>query len=187
MKRFASILLLAILCFNWFGYQLLTRLLENQANTQLEARLDQDDYDESLLIEMRVDLTMPYQTSSSEFERIDGEIEINGIHYKYVKRKVEDGQLVLLCLPNEGKMRLQSARDDFYRLVNDLQHQTQNKKSESTHAVSFNIGTEYCQEKNEWSMAPVTNLRLPYSSGNASFKTAAHQLIPEQPPEIAVA
>lgn len=185
MKRIASILLLGILCFNWFGYRLLSDILQQQANKALETRLDQHHYDESQLLEMRVPLAMPYQSDWSGFERCDGEIEINGIHYKYVKRKVENGQLVLLCLPNETKMRLQSARDDFYKLVNDLRHPSSNKKSDSGHSFS-SITTEYSPEKNNWSLAGITAFPVDYTSCNAFFKTIAHHLIPEQPPESAV-
>ncbi len=184
MKRFAAILLLGILFFNWYGYRLVSDLLQHQADARLEARLDQNDYDDSQLIEMRVTLTLPYQTNWAGFERIDGEIEINGIHYKYVKRKVENGQLVLLCLPDETRMRLQTARDDFFKLVNDLQHPSQNKKSENTHSFSFNISSEYWQQKNEWSLAAITLLHQHFIQRNASVHSTPFHLLPEQPPEL---
>lgn len=118
MKKLAAILLIGVFFFNWFGFRLLTGFMQHRADQHLEAKLDRNDYDERLLLEMRVPLNMPYQTASSGFERIDGEIEIDGIHYKYVKRKIENGELVLLCLPNQAKMRIQSARDEFFQLVN---------------------------------------------------------------------
>lgn len=185
MKRLVAILLLGILCFNWFGYRLLTGFIEQQVNSALEARLDQQDYDESQLIEIRVTLTLPYQTDWADFERVDGETEINGIHYKYVKRKVEKGQLVLLCLPNDTKKRLQTARDDFFRLVNDLQLPSQNKQSDNSHSISFNILTECWQEKNNWELTAFSAQHFLFSARNASFKTSAHHSIPEQPPELA--
>ncbi|WEK36572.1 MAG: hypothetical protein P0Y53_03585 [Candidatus Pseudobacter hemicellulosilyticus] len=129
LKRIAAILLLFLLFFNWFGYRLLADLLQQQADAALEARLDKDDYDDQQLITLRVPLNMPYQNNWSEFERYDGEITIEGIHYKYVKRKIENGQMLLLCLPNESRMRQESARDDFFKLVNDLQHASQGKKT----------------------------------------------------------
>lgn len=184
MKRVASILLLGILFFNWFGYRLLSDFLQEQANVQLEAQLDENNYDESQLIEMRVTLDLPYQTNWKEFERVDGEIEIDGVLYKYVKRKVENGQLVLLCLPNEAKMRLQTARDDFFKLVNDLQHSSSNKKSTMPATAMNSFSTEYWQEKNNWQIA-VTCFDEPlnYSCSNTVLNANAFIATGEQPPD----
>ena len=159
-------------------------ILQQKADIELEARLDEHDYDDAQLIEMRVTLDLPYQTNWTNFERVDGEIEINGIHYKYVKRKVQDGQLVLLCLPNETKMRLQTARDDFFKLVNDLQHPSQNKKSDNSHSFSFNnFSTEYWSEKNDWSLAALLYQPPHFHDNNAVLKTGCFTSTPEQPPE----
>ncbi|WP_276480634.1 hypothetical protein [Paraflavitalea pollutisoli] len=184
MKQCAAILLLSLLSFNWFGYRILADILQQQADIALEAKLDQHDYDESRLVEMRVTLDLPYQTNWTDFERVDGEIEINGIHYKYVKRKVQDGQLVLLCLPNEQKMKLQTARDDFFKLVNDLQHPSQSKKSDN-HAFSFHsFSTEYCSQRNEWSLAALHAEPLHFRQTTAVIPEGAYAATPEQPPEL---
>ena len=129
LKKIASILLLGILLFNWCGYRWVINLAQQEADAKLEARLDKDDYDESQLIEIKVPVNMPYQSDWAGFERYDGEIEVNGIHYKYVKRKVQDGQLVLKCIPNHDKQRLESAKDDLFKITNDLQQDNTAKKT----------------------------------------------------------
>jgi hypothetical protein len=117
------------LLFNWCGYRWVINLVQQEADAKLEARLDRDDYDESQLIEIKVPVNMPYQSDWAGFERYDGEIEVNGIHYKYVKRKVQDGQLVLKCIPNHDKQRLESAKDDLFKITNDLQQDNSAKKT----------------------------------------------------------
>jgi hypothetical protein len=129
LKKIASILLLGILLFNWCGYRWVINLVQQSADAKLEARLDRDDYDESQLIEIKVPVDMPYQSDWAGFERYDGEIEVNGIHYKYVKRKVQDGQLVLKCIPNRDKQRLESAKGDLFKITNDLQQDNSAKKT----------------------------------------------------------
>jgi hypothetical protein len=129
LKKIASILLLGILLFNWCGYRWVINLVQQDADAKLEARLDKDDYDESQLIEIKVPVDMPYQSDWAGFERYDGEIEVNGIHYKYVKRKVQDGQLVLKCIPNHAKQRLESAKDDLFKITNDFQQDNNAKKT----------------------------------------------------------
>jgi hypothetical protein len=184
LKRIASILLLSILLFNWFGYRILADYYQQQADRVLEQKLDNSDYDESQLIEIKVPLQLPYQTSWKEFERFDGEIEVNGIHYKYVKRAVYNDSLVLLCLPNEGKMRLQSARDEFFKLVNDIQHPSTNKKTDSgnQHSVKSPV-TEYYSTENNWLIPELTALSSHFYIENSSFHTSAYSISPEQPPE----
>ena len=129
MKKIASILLLGILLFNWCGYRWVINIVQQAADSKLEAKLDRNDYDESQLIEIKVPVNMPYQTDWAGFERYDGEIEVNGVHYKYVARKVQDGQLVLKCIPNQTKQRLESAKDDLFKISNDLQQDNSAKKS----------------------------------------------------------
>jgi hypothetical protein len=129
LKKIASVILLSLLLFNWCGYRWVINMVQQNADTKLEARLDRNEYNESQLIEIKVPLTMPYQTEWSGYERFDGEVEVNGIHYKYVKRKIEDGQLVLKCIPNQAKQRLESAKDDLFKITNDLQQDNSSKKS----------------------------------------------------------
>ena len=103
MRVITSILLIALLLFNWVGYRFVVNYLEQRAEHQQEARIDLNNYDDSQLIELRVALNLPYQAMNTSFERHYGEIEIDGKYYTYVKRKIEDGCLVLKCLPNNQK------------------------------------------------------------------------------------
>jgi hypothetical protein len=140
--RFAtSILLLTIHLFNIGGYRFLFDELENRANYQLVQQLDNQEYSDQELIEMRVPLPMPYQTNWSSFERYDGEIEINGVHYNYVKRKVLNDTLILMCIPNQGKMKLNSAKEQFFSLVNDVS-QKGNQPAPKSNIVK-SITTDY--------------------------------------------
>ena len=182
MKRLAAILFIGVFMFNWLGYRLLTDYLQHRSDTRLEAKLDRNDYDASRLIEMKVPLNIPYQTSSSDFERIDGEIEIDGIHYKYVKRKIENGQLVLLCLPNDTKTKLESAKDDYFKLVNDLQHPSQNKNPGQGHTVK-NPVTEYWQQSNNWSINAWLTDSRDYTRRNMVLPSSPIITTPAQPPE----
>ena len=125
---------MGILFFNWYGYQLLTQYWQHQAENKLQARLDRNEYDESQLLKVRIPITTLsyYNNSSSNFERVDGRIDIKGVHYQYVKRRFVKDSLELLCIPNETTMKLQQVKNDFFRQVNDLQQQTQGKKAPSS-------------------------------------------------------
>ena len=146
MKRIAVILLMGLLFFNWYGYRILTSMLEARADHQLEARLDINSYDESQLISFKVPSTrLAYYNSSTQFERVDGQIDIGGIRYKYVKRRLFNDSLEVLCIPNQTAMRLQTAKNDFFKGVNDIrQDNGQSKKSGSNSGSSKSFSSTDC-------------------------------------------
>lgn len=174
-------MLLSLLAFNWIGYRVLSRFMESKADHALEASIEKSEYDESSLIEIRVPLNAPYLSgNSTEFERFDGELELDGIHYKYVKRKVENGELVLLCLPNKSKTELQNSREEFFKLVNDL-NRTQDK-SKNTNATIKSVTTEYKKESNSWTVPSLPPIHLSYNAAYNFFETKGFNTLPEHPP-----
>ena len=121
---------MGILFFNWYGYQLLSNYWQDRADRRLEASFDKNNFDESQLISLKIPLTsLAYYNSSPGFERVNGQIEIAGVHYKYVKRRIFKDSLEVLCIPNMASMKLRTAKNDFFRQVNDLQQQSQGKKN----------------------------------------------------------
>lgn len=140
VKKLIAILLICLLFFNWYGYRIVTDVLSSLADQQLELQLDNNDYDESALIEVMVPLNVPYQNVQSDFERHYGEIEVDGVFYTYVKSKVENGNLVLKCIPNDSKQKIRSAGADYFKLTNGLGHDQQGKKNNATQVVKQSIG-----------------------------------------------
>ena len=95
--------------------------MEDKANARLESQLNNGGYDESQLISIKIPAThLSYYTNSKFFDRVDGHIEIKGVKYNYVKSRLYNDSLELLCIPNHSLMRIQNAKDDFFKLVNDL-------------------------------------------------------------------
>jgi hypothetical protein len=130
-KQVAAILLLGTMLFNWYGYKLFIALMDHQEASKLEARIDANNYNESSLISIKIPVTsLPYYNNSKSFERTDGRIEIAGIEYNYVKRRIYNDSLEVLILPNKAAMQLHSAKEAYFKLVNDLQF-GQNKKPNS--------------------------------------------------------
>ena len=157
--------------------------MQQTLNDQLEARLDNNAYDESQLVELKIPIHLPYQTGSS-YQRYNGEIEINGILYKYVKRKVANDTLFLMCIANTKKMHLETAKDDFFKISNDLM-QNNSKKSDHSKSAFKNLQGEYdrysfvlntfsdvCGRQNCW--LPIQSQKL-LSSPHISL---------EQPPDL---
>ena len=185
MKRIASILLLIVLLFNFIGYRFFSSYLEEKANEQLEAKLDQNDYSDEQLLSLKIPITnLSYYNNSTQFERVDGQIEINGVQYKYVKRRIYNDSVELLCIPNQTAMSLRTAKDDFFKLVNDLQHTGQNKKADS-HPSSKNFSVDN-YTLNESLSINSSSIVIP-GQNNFSFSASlasCYSPVAEQPPEI---
>ena len=158
--------------------------LQEKATHSLVAKIDREDYNDADLITLTVPLSMPYIQDSKDFERKDGEITLNGKVYHYVKQKITQGNLVLMCLPNEEKTHLQNAKDDFFRLANELQNNTSSKKSgENSHVIKLVIG-DYEELQNTAAVQLYSTQTNNSFSADASFALLKGEgIMPEQPPE----
>ena len=173
-----------LLVFNWFGYRVMVDYLQQKVDTRLENHLNDNQYDESQMIEIKIPLHLPYQSTWSSYERYDGEVEFNGSYYKYVKRKLADDTLYLKCINNPAKSRLELAKNDFFKNTNDVSqssNKSDNNKSSlkkasldyddhfSAHPVINNVSDSFLKH------IGLPDLQLPHP-GIA---------VPWQPPETA--
>jgi hypothetical protein len=185
LNRLAAILLLGILGFNWCGYQLLSAYLENRSDRQLEARLDDNRYDDSQLLSIKVPSHLSYSSPSLKFERVDGQVEVGGVLYKYVKRRLYNDSVELLCIPNHAAMNLQTAKNEFFQLVNDLQHNGQGKQTNS-HPGSTKSPTspDYITVSAPFAIGNPGVISLSqYAPCDATSLPSSHSITDEQPPD----
>lgn len=182
MKKIAAILLLLMLFFNWYGYRIVTAILTQSSDLQLEARIDNQEYDESQLIEVRIALSVPYQTSQSDFERHYGEVEVDGKYYTYVKSKVQDGFLVLKCIPNSEKEQIKKAGEDFYKQANGLDQHHPDKKGDNNN-IAKSFWSEYDDRLTDLSIEKLAALFQKDFSATTSSLYDQYRPIPGQPPE----
>jgi hypothetical protein len=185
LKRLLAILFLLLLLFNTVGYRLYFYYAQQMADKALMASLDEGAYDHKDLMVIKVPLTLPYQTDWKDFERVDGEIDINGETYKYVKRKVVSGELVLLCLPDHHKTKLENAKDEFFKLVNNMQSQAPAKNTTPVGKVNFsNILSDFDRQQADllfYSCKITEKVFVPFVSAN---HIAPVILMPTRPPEM---
>lgn len=184
MKKLAAILLIAILFFNWYGYRIVTSILVANADKQLEAKLDNKEYEESQLIEVKVALNVPYQNDQAEFERHYGEMEVDGKYYTYVERKIENGFLILKCIPNSDKEKIKAANSDFFKMANGLDGNQPDKKQNNTNSFAKNFWSEYDDRETNYSINPLSALRTENFLNNTSLLTDIYRSAPAQPPEL---
>ena len=167
------------------GYRAWYYFTQMQSDIALQASLNRDEYDESHLITIRIPLSLPYQTDSKDFQRIAGEVTFEGKIYKYVKRKVENGEFVLLCLPDYKKMRMEKAKHSFFEFANDLTQNDNSKKSDNSKTGAFK---KLLSEYDQYSFIINTNSpgnilqSFVFTYKEKNLLTSPH-ISPEQPPD----
>lgn len=112
LKQLLAISILIVHLFNIAGYHIVFNYFIDRSDQQLVKQVDDNHYNDAELIELKMALHLPYM-SNSPYAAAEGTVEIDGKHYNYVKRKVWNDTLYVMCLPNEAKTRLHEARNDF--------------------------------------------------------------------------
>jgi hypothetical protein len=183
LKKLITITLLAVHLFNIAGYNLLFHYFMNRSEARLIKQLDRNDYNDQDLVVLKMPLNLPYYNSSGTTERVDGEIEISGTHYNYVKRQVSNDTLYLYCIPNTAKTKLRNAQTDFSKGVSDTQPDT--GKGTNSLLKKMKWGAEYNND-----LLPIT-CAVSEKGTNQKTGFVLHVLIappsasPYQPPEQA--
>lgn len=136
MRKLVAIFMLAIFAFNVAGYQLLYNYMAGKSDATLELALDQNNYNDEDLISIKQPTNLPYYSNSTAFQRIDGEVEIDGIKYKYVKCRIYNDSLEMLCIPNKSKMQIEQSKNDYAKVAHDFQ-QNDSKKKPGSQNKSF--------------------------------------------------
>jgi cbb3-type cytochrome oxidase subunit 3 len=186
LRKSASIILLLVLLFNMIGYRAWFYYAERKSDMAMEARLDKDQYNENDLVSLTVPLDNPYQLEQKSFQRIDGEISFQGKTFKFVKRMVSDGKLILLCIPDARKMVLKKAKTEYGNAANDM---TGNSKGSSRSGSQKNYnGNDYISQTFQLntSILPYFHTSILNSVVNTKLVTV-HVAAPGKPPQTTMA
>lgn len=143
-------MLLVIHLFNMGGYRLIFTLLEEKSDIHIVNKLDSGSYEDHELIEVKIPYLVPYSASWPEYKRYDGEIELNGVHYNYVKRKMLNDTLYLLCIPNTIKTGLKVASQDLTAAMSDITAQSSKDQKSSVPATIKPFAPEYSNQPDEY-------------------------------------
>lgn len=155
----------------------------------MESRLDNNQYNEADLIELKVPMNLPYQTSWADYKRCDGEIEIGGIIYKYVKQKVANDTLYVMCIPNTKKMHLESVKNGLAQLANGVMQNDNTNKSNKAEILLFknlqSVYDDYIFVYNFLNPGGNDSVLLPVIDSHNLINTP--HISPEQPPDLIAA
>ena len=184
MRKLVAIFMLAIFTFNIAGYQLIYNYMASRSDIVLEQALDEQGYNESDLISIKQATNLPYYTNNETFQRIDGEVEIDGIKYKYVKSRIYNDSLEMLCIPHHAKMKIEQSRNDYAQGAHDFQ-QTDTQKKSGSKTDSFQKSLEYEEQALLSLNCDSKLLKNNYVLVNSVFEKTLFFTSVEQPPDAA--
>lgn len=113
-------MLLAVFLFNVGGYYIVFWGLRYQANQQLKARLDANQYNAEETIELKIPVAIPYLLEQKEYERTQGKIEYNGEFYTLIKQRHHQDTLYVVCIKDGHEKRLVDTMNSYVKLSNDI-------------------------------------------------------------------
>jgi hypothetical protein len=177
-------LLGGLFLFNWVGYRALHEYLQDRATRQLQVRLDRAEYQPDQLLHITVPTThLSYFNQSDEFEHIEGRIDVDGVPYQFVGRRILNDSAEYLCIPNIVVQRLKANSNIYFSLVNDLRPGEKGPKGSHDGAGQNYLGDPYLLPEGDslGHFHPVRGARVAYYA--LMFPAGVHSLV-ERPPSV---
>ena len=109
-------------------------------------------------------------------------MEVNGQYYTYVKRKIENGYLVLKCIPNNAKEKIKAAGNDFFKMTVGLDTNQPDKKQNSS-SFAKNFWSEYDDRATDYTIDIFSALLNKRYLSNSSSLSDICGPVPGHPPQ----
>lgn len=119
MRKSISWSLVFLLLLNVFGYYLFFAALQYSNEIAMTRQIDAESYDESEAVTIRLPLTVPYLGDDKTFRRAEGKFWHEGQFYRLVKQKYAQDTLTVVCVLDEGKVRIHEAMSEFVKTFTD--------------------------------------------------------------------
>jgi hypothetical protein len=106
LKKLVAILLLSAHLINIGGYVLVNQYFIHRSDTEIVKQMYDNKGNSAKLQELKVPVNMPTLQDWTEYEHVEGQVQLNNTYYNYVRLKMTRDTLYLICLPNDVKANL---------------------------------------------------------------------------------
>lgn len=120
MKRFTTIVLLSLHLFYSGAYMLLFYCLIYQSDRFVEKQISKGYYNVRDLVEIKIPVHIPYGQDWTDYQPISGQIQLREACYNYVKLKITNDTLYVMCVPNYRTTKLIQSNIIYARQVSDF-------------------------------------------------------------------
>jgi hypothetical protein len=111
--------MLFLFLLNVLGYYGVLVGLKIKNTQNLSAQFDEDDYAREHEVTIKVPITVPYQSDTREYVRVDGEFEHEGDVYKMVKQRLQRDTLYIVCVKDNTSKKINQALKDYVKTYTD--------------------------------------------------------------------
>ncbi len=111
-------MLVAILLLNTMGYYAVFLGMQYTQDVAILKVLDTDSYDAANTVAFKIPISIPY-VSDNDFQRIDGLFEHGGEHYRLVKQKYEKDTLVVVCILDTERKKIDQELSNYVKTFTD--------------------------------------------------------------------
>jgi hypothetical protein len=113
-------ILLSIHLFNMGGYSLLFQYYIHKSDVQMVKEIFDNKINEAKLIEIKIPVNMPTIQDWTEYEVIQGQIQLKDAFYNYVRLRMTRDTMYFVCIPNTVKTHLVNANIITAKEINDV-------------------------------------------------------------------
>jgi len=129
--------LLALFCLNIIGYRMVARYYAGKSSADMQITLDQQKFRESDLVRFKIPLNQPYIINSDGYESIEGNMDYKGVNYQFVKKRILNDTLEIVCIPNITRTQIYNNEEDLAKLCQIL-------------FIIINLGSSYIWNTNNF-------------------------------------
>jgi hypothetical protein len=180
VKRTLALFLTLVFLFNVVGYYGVYLAMLNKAQTVMNQKIDNNEYNADQTLTIKIPLSLPYPVQQDTFEQVQGDFEHQGEFYKLVKQKYSNDTLYIVCLKNNEKKKAFKTLTEFVKLSTDQSPSS----SQHNNKTLVNVIKDYSPVVSQILFMPRVAIELakPLSSFNG---TILNQDFPEfsPPPE----
>jgi hypothetical protein len=138
MKRLVSLILIFLILFNAIGFYGVLVAFRYKNERSLLSHLDADRYDVAETKLIKLPLNLPYAVEPFDFERVDGQFQHQGSHYRLVKQKLANDTLYVICIEDRESKKFDQALTEYVKSFAD-----QKPSGQPVGKTSMNFGKDY--------------------------------------------
>lgn len=116
MRRLSAIFLLFLILLNTLGFYNVLLLIEKEAFRKSVTKINDTDHEISGNLLLRIPMVWPDQKNDEEYRKVNGQIEVDGEIYHYVKEKFYNDTLFIVCLRDDQTTKIKNTISDFSKL-----------------------------------------------------------------------
>ena len=171
-----------LFCLNILGYRFVAQYYATKSTTELQVTLDQNKYKQAELVSFKIPLNQPYIINTDGYESAEGNMDYKGVNYQFVKKRIYNDSLEVVCIPNNTKTKIDNNKTDFAKQLNDLANNTNSKKSSGSQQLKSAI-SDFTQEHHFDIYTMVANSKLKHDAFYCNYLSFEFFQSIAQPPE----